>query len=237
VLAGLAAAGLFSPLGAGSSPELAYAQSGRSEVSQFLAQLRRNAKVSERLNAGFFRAPQTRQFVGSAFRPTDSDTAYTADRGDSALSLDATRQKVTQTGSGDTATVKVEDVPQTTGVFEIPLDVPNRAQVVEIQRSYRDVAGNNTSTNGQQAPSGFQFQVVQYGQLGDQGKTLFDARSTDGKTGTDTTQLGSNTFRVDNSRNRYVLRVRIDDTNADTRFYGFTLQYVIGKDVPGAPKS
>jgi hypothetical protein len=41
---------------------------------------------------------------------------------------------------------------------------------------------------------------------------------------------------VNNSTNRYLLRVTIDDTNANTKFYGFTIQYVIGKGVPGAPK-
>jgi hypothetical protein len=225
-LAVLAAVGVFSPLGTGTSSELAYAQSSGSQVSQLLAQVRRNAKVSERLNAGFFRAPQTQGYTGSTFRPTDSDTAYTADRGDSSLSLDATRasNETEQNSSGATV---VKQVPQTTGTFEVPLDVPNRAQVVEVQSSYKDAAGGN----------GMQFQVVKLGQLGDQAQALFDARSTDGRTGTDTTQLGQNAFRVDNSRNRYVLRVKIDDVNPETRFYGITIQYVIGKDVPGAPSS
>jgi hypothetical protein len=32
-----------------------------------------------------------------------------------------------------------------------------------------------------------------------------------------------------------VLRVTIDDTNSATKFFGLTIQYVIGKGVPGAP--
>jgi hypothetical protein len=224
-LGALVAASVLVPSGGGPSTELAFAQSSGSQVSQLLAQLRRNAKVSERLNAGFFRAPQTRQFAASAFRPLDSDTAFTADRGDSALSLDATRASddTEQNPQGQTV---VKRVPQTTGTFELPLDIPNRAEVVEVQTSYKDAGGG----------SGMQFQIVKYGQLGDQPAALFGTHSTDGRTGTDTTQLTSNKFRVDNSRNRYVLRVQLDETNPDTRFYGFTIQYVIGKGVPGAPQ-
>ena len=37
-------------------------------------------------------------------------------------------------------------------------------------------------------------------------------------------------------REGHVLRVTIDDTNVNTKFYGMTIQYVIGKGVPGAPK-
>jgi hypothetical protein len=239
-IAGLALLALLAGLGwvapfRTSNPELALAQGGRSEISQFLAQLRRNAKVSERLNAAFFRAPQTRQFAGSAFRPLDSDIAYTADRGDSGLSLDATRPSdETEQQGGQTV---VKRVPQTSGTFELPLDIPNRAQVVEVETSYKDSAGNNTIVSGQQQPSGFQFQIVRYGQLGDQPTQLFSTRSTDGRTGTDATPSAFRAFRVDNSRNRYVLRVTITDTSAATRFYGFTLQYVIGKGVPGAPTS
>lgn len=238
VLTALVAAGILSTLTAGSgSTDLAFAQ-GRSQVAQFLAQLRRNAKVSERLNAAFFRAPQTRQFVGAAFVASDSDTAYTADRGDSSLSLDATRQVVRRENENDpTSPLVLENVAQTSGSFEIPLDIPNRAQVTEVQTSYADATGNNTTVGGQQQPSGFQFQIVRYGQLGDQGTSLLSTRSTDGKTGTDTTQLGNNAFRVDNSRNRYALRVTITDTAASTRFYGMTIQYVLGRGVPGAPTS
>jgi len=51
-----------------------------------------------------------------------------------------------------------------------------------------------------------------------------------------TESLMGSGFQVNNSTSRYVLRVTIDDTNANTKFYGITIQYVIGKGVPGAPK-
>ena len=219
-----------------STPD-ASAQSGeRVELADVLAQLRRNAKVSERLNAGFFRAPQTRQYVGSAFHPVDDDIAYTADHGDFSLSLDPTRPGT------QVVAEEVRSVPQTTGTFEIPLDIPNRAEVVAVAASYRDVQGNNAEG----APSGLGFSVVKVGQLGDGAEEQLalpqgaDAalgfRSTDGATqALQQLPLRNNGFRVDNSRNRYVLRVRIDDTSENTRFHGFTIQYVIGRGVPGAP--
>jgi hypothetical protein len=225
-LAALVGVSLLVPVGS-------VAQSGSTRLSDVLAQLRRNAKVSERLNAAFFRAPQTRSFVGSSFNPVDSDVAYTADRGDGSLSLDATRQTVREQGG----TVTVEDTPQTTGTFELALDVPNRAQVTQVTRSYKDVPGNNTTTSGQQAQSGYQFQIVELSHTGTDSRVLFDARSQDGKTGSDSTQLPNGGFRVDNSRKRYLLRVRVDETAADSRFYGITLQTVIGRGVPGAPTS
>jgi hypothetical protein len=61
-------------------------------------------------------------------------------------------------------------------------------------------------------------------------------RSTDGHTGIDTLGLANSGFQVNNSKSRYLLRVTIDDTNSNTKFFGFTIQYVIGKGVPGAPK-
>jgi len=228
----------------------AIAQSGTTSLGDVLAQLRRNAKVSERLNAGFFRAPQTRQYVGSAFNPTDSDTAYSADRGDSSLSLDATRPgtDVEAPPAGTTGVVgRTVAVPQTTGTFELPLDVPNRAEVVSVSASYRDAAGGNTTTDGTQAPSGLGFSLVRLGQLGESPEELLavpasslsslGVRSQDGRAGTFALPLRNNAFRVDNSRSRYVLRVRLDDVNPDTRFYGVTLQYVIGRNVPGAPQT
>lgn len=204
------------------SPPEALAQSGgQAELSDVLAQLRRNAKVSERLNAGFFRAPQTRQFAGSTFHPVDDDIRYTADRGDYSLSLDP---------------------QETSGTFEIPLDIPNRAEVVEVAASYRDAQGGNA----QGVPSGLGFSVVRVGQLGDGAEEQLELpqgadaalgyRSTDGATqALQQLPLRGNGFRVDNSRYRYVLRVRIDDASENTRFHGFTVQYVIGRGVPGAP--
>ena len=53
--------------------------------------------------------------------------------------------------------------------------------------------------------------------------------------GTDTLGLANSGFQVNNSTNRYVLRATITDTNSATKLYGFTIQYVIGKGVPGAP--
>ena len=218
-----------------STTDAAAQSGGDTQLSDVLAQLRRNAKVSERLNAGFFRAPQTRQFAGSTFHPVDDDIAYTSDRGDFSLSLDPTRPG-TQVQNNE-----IQAVPQTTGAFEIPLDIPNRAEVVEVAASYRDAAGGNND-----APSGLGFSVVQRGQLGDQEQEMLALpsganpalgfRSTDGATqALQQLPLRNNGFRVDNSRNRYVLRVRIDDTNENTRFHGFTIQYVIGRGVPGAP--
>ena len=81
---------------------------------------------------------------------------------------------------------------------------------------------------------------MQYGLLGDNPTELLSTptgiRSADGHKGTDTLGLANSGFQVNNSTSRYVLRVTIDDTNANTKFYGFTIQYVIGKGVPGAPK-
>jgi hypothetical protein len=118
--------------------------------------------------------------------------------------------------------------------------VPNRAKVVKVQASYADSSGNNTTTSGTQATSGFNFQVMRFGLTGGSPTELLSnasgQRSTDGKTGTDTLSLASNGFQVNNSTNRYVMRVTIDDTNSATKFFGFTIQYVIGKGVPGAPK-
>lgn len=217
---------------------LALAASTTTSLHDVLVQLRRNSKVSERLNAGFFRAPQTRSYVGSAFHPTSSSVAYVADRGDSSLSLAPTRP-TTDTETDTNGEVKVKTEPQTTGTFELPLDVPNRAKIVKVQASYRDATGGNTTTNGTQAPSGFDFEVVRLGLLGDGPTELLSqpsgVRSRDGQAETLNLPLANNGFQVDNSRNRYVLRVTIDDVQPDTRFYGFTVQYVIGKGVPGAP--
>ena len=46
------------------------ASAATTSLSDVLGALHRNAKVSERLNAGFFRAPQTQNYVASAFRQT-----------------------------------------------------------------------------------------------------------------------------------------------------------------------
>ena len=220
--------------------------SAASRLSQFLGQLHRNAKVSERLNAGFFRAPQTRGYSGSAFRPTDSDTAFNVTTSDGALHLNGTRPGTSGTtdGTPDPTTQKqkvtIDPVAQTQGTFEVPLQVPNRAKVIKVQASYADTAGNNTTTNGTQAPSGFDFQVIKLGLTGGSPTELLTSatgqRSTDGKTGTDTLSLANSGFQVNNSTSRYLMRVTIDDTNVNTKFYGLTIQYVIGKGVPGAPK-
>jgi hypothetical protein len=210
-----------------------------------LAQLHRNSKVSERLNAGFFRAPQTQGYVGSMFRPDDSDTAFQVNNTDSSLQLKATRPGTTGTTDGqpDPTTQKqkvtLDPVDQSEGVFEAPIQIPNRAKVVKVQASYADSTGNNTTTGGTQATSGFKFDVMKYGLTGGSPTELLSnsagQRSTDGKTGTDTLSLANSGFQVNNSTGRYVLRVTIDDTNVNTKFYGFTIQYVIGKGVPGAP--
>jgi hypothetical protein len=220
------------------------ASAATTSLSQVLGQLHRNAKVSERLNAGFFRAPQTQNYVGSAFRPTDSDTAFTVNSTDHALQLSPTRNgstgNVTPGTGGAPDTVTLDKVDQTQGSFEVPLQIPNRAKVIKIQASYADSTGNNTTTNGTQATSGFNFQVIQEGLTGGSPTELLSSangqRSTDGKTGTDTLGLTNSGFQVNNSTSRYVMRVTIDDTNANTKFYGLTIQYVIGKGVPGAPK-
>ena len=210
-----------------------------------LAQLHRNSKVSERLNAGFFRAPQTQGFVGSMFHPTDSDTAFSVNPTDHSLQLKATRPGTTGTTDGkpDPTTgvqkVTLDPVDQTQGVFEAPIQIPNRAKVIKVQASYADSAGNNTTTNGKAAPSGFNFEVLKVGLTGGTPTELLASptgnRSTDGRTSTDTFPLANNGFQVNNSTTRYLLRVTIDDTNVNTKFYGMTIQYVIGKGVPGAP--
>jgi hypothetical protein len=223
-------------------PNIASAAS--TSLHTVLAQLHRNSKVSERLNAGFFRAPQTLGFGPSAFQPTDSDTAFKINTPDDSLQLSATRPgntgPVTPGTGGGPDTVTLTPVDQTQGVFEAPIQIPNRAKVVKVQASYADSAGNNTTTNGTQAPSGFKFEVLQEGLTGSSPTELLStaggARSTDGKNATDTLGLANGGFQVNNSTSRYVLRVTIDDTNANTKFYGFTIQYVIGKGVPGAPK-
>lgn len=220
------------------------ASAATTSLSQVLGQLHRNAKVSERLNAGFFRAPQTQNYVASAFRPTDSDTAFTVNSTDDSLQLAATRNgatgHVTPGTGGAPDTVTLDKVNQTQGVFETPLQVPNRAKVTKIQASYADSSGNNTTTSGTQATSGFNFQVIKLGLTGGTPTELLSSangqRSTDGKTGTDSLSLANAGFQVNNSTSRYLMRVTIDDTNSNTKFYGFTIQYVIGKGVPGAPK-
>ena len=49
----------------------ALAATTSTSLHDVLSQLRRNSKVSERLNAAFFRAPQTQGYSGSALKPTD----------------------------------------------------------------------------------------------------------------------------------------------------------------------
>ncbi len=223
-------------------PNIASAAS--TSLHTVLAQLHRNSKVSERLNAGFFRAPQTQGFVGSALRPTDSDTAYSVNLTDNSLQLKAQRNGSTGVTDGQPDTngvqkVTLDKVDQTQGVFEAPIQIPNRAKVIKVQASYADSSGNNTTTNGTAAPSGFKFDVVKEGLTGSSPTELLSnqagLRSTDGKNGTDTLALANNGFQVNNSTSRYLLRLTIDDTNVNTKFYGFTIQYVIGKGVPGAP--
>lgn len=221
-------------------PNIAAAAS--TSLQAVLAQLHRNSKVSERLNAGFFRAPQTQGFSGAAFRPTDSDTAFRVNATDDSLQLKATRPGTT--GPVDTTpdpdTVTLTPVDQTQGVFEAPIQIPNRAKVVKVQASYADSSGNNTTTGGTAAPSAFKFEVMQVGNTGASPTELLSnsagVRSTDGKSGTDTLALANSGFQVNNSSNRYLLRVTIDATDSNTKLYGFTIQYVIGKGVPGAPK-
>jgi hypothetical protein len=219
------------------------ASAATTSLSQVLGALHRNAKVSERLNAGFFRAPQTQGFPATSLRPLDSDTAFQVNASDESLQLKGTRPgdtgNVTPGTGGAPDTVKIGTVPQTQGTFEVPLQVPNRAKVTKVQASYSDSSGNNTTTSGTQASSGFNFQVLKLGLTGGSPTQLLSSaggvRSTDGKTGNDTLALASSGFQVNNSTSRYVLRVTIDDTNSATKFFGFTIQYVIGKGVPGAP--
>jgi hypothetical protein len=217
--------------------------SAATSLTTVLNQLHRNSKVSERLNAGFFRAPQTQGFIGGAFQPTDNQTAFSVNS-DQSLSLSPTRTGDTGTvspGSGGGAdTVTLDKVNQTQGVFEAPIQIPNRAKVVKVQASYADSSGNNTTTNGTAAPSGFKFEVLQVPNGGGNATELLNnsagLRSTDGHTGTDTLGLNNSGFQVNNSTSRYVLRVTIDGTDSGTKLFGMTIQYVIGKGVPGAPK-
>ena len=213
----------------------ALAATTSTSLHDVLSQLRRNSKVSERLNAAFFRAPQTQGYSGAALRPTDSDTAFTVGGADDGLSLDPDHVTVTQQG-GNTV---VSRTAQESGTFEVPLQLPNRAKVIKVQASYNDSTGHNTSPGGTQATSGFNFELMQYGLLGDSSTELLSQssgiKSTDGRKGTDTLGLANNGFQINNSTNRYVLRVTITDTDSATKFYGFTLQYQLGKGVPGAP--
>jgi hypothetical protein len=222
-------------------PNIASAAS--TSLQTVLAQLHRNSKVSERLNAGFFRAPQTQGFIGAAFRPTDNQTAFTVNS-DQSLSLDPTRTgdtgNVTPGSGGGPDTVTLGKVNQTQGVFEAPIQIPNRAKVVKVQASYADSSGNNTTTSGTAATSGFKFEVLSVPNGGGNPTELLSnsagTRSTDGHTGTDTLGLANSGFQVNNSLNRYVLRVTVDGTDSGTKLFGMTIQYVIGKGVPGAPK-
>jgi hypothetical protein len=219
------------------------ASAATTSLHTVLAQLHRNSKVSERLNAGFFRAPQTLGFSGAAFHPTDSTTAYTVNSDDS-LSLSPQRNGNTGTVTPGTPpnpdTVTLDKVDQTQGVFEAPIQIPNRAKVVKVQANYADSAGNNTTTSGTQAPSAFKFDVLQEANTGGTPTELLSnsagLRSTDGKTGVDTLSLANGGFQVNNSTNRYLLRVTINGTDTGTKLFGLTIQYVIGKGVPGAPK-
>ncbi len=222
-------------------PNIAAAAS--TSLHTVLAQLHRNSKVSERLNAGFFRAPQTQGYIASTFRPLDSDTAFQVNPSDDSLQLKATRPApVSGAGTGTTGPTGPTGpatVDQTQGVFEVPIQIPNRAKVVKVQASYADSHGNNTTTNGTQAPSGFKFEVLKYDLGGTHPTELLSTptgvRSTDGATTTQRLGLANSGFQVNNSLSRYVMRVTIDDTNSATKFFGFTIQYVIGKGVPGAP--
>jgi hypothetical protein len=213
----------------------ALAATTSTSLHDVLSQLRRNSKVSERLNAAFFRAPQTQGYSGSALKPTDDTTAFSVSSADGGLSLKPDHVSVTEQG-GNTVVART---PQTSGTFEVPIQLPNRAKVIKLQASYNDSTGNNTSPGGTQAPSGFNFELVQYGLLGDSSTELLSQtagiRSTDGRKGTDSLGLANSGFQINNSTNRYVLRVTITDTNVATKFYGFTLQYELGKGVPGAP--
>lgn len=222
-------------------PSIASAAS--TSLNTVLAQLHRNSKVSERLNAGFFRAPQTQGFIGAAFQPTDNQTAFTVNS-DQSLSLNPTRTgdtgNVTPGTGGAPDTVTLDKVNQTQGTFEAPIQIPNRAKVVKVQASYADSSGNNTTTSGTAATSGFKFEVLSVPNGGGNPTELLSnaagTRSTDGHTGTDSLGLANSGFQVNNSLNRYVLRVTIDGTDPGTKLFGMTIQYVIGKGVPGAPK-
>jgi hypothetical protein len=218
--------------------------SAATSLTTVLNQLHRNSKVSERLNAGFFRAPQTQSLTGSAFQPTDNDTAFQVNAADDSLQLKAQRTgttgNVTPGTAGSPDTVTLDMVTQTQGVFEAPLTVPNRAKVVKVQASYADSSGNNTTTGGTAATSGLKFEVLKENFLGGTPTELLSnsagTRSTDGKTGTDTLALANSGFQVNNSTGRYFIRVTLDGTDAGTKLFGVTFQYVIGKGVPGAPK-
>jgi hypothetical protein len=205
------------------------ASAASTSLHDVLSQLRRNSKVSERLNAGFFRAPQTQSYPGSAFRPTDSDTTFSVSAADGGLSL-----KPVTTGGGTSGPSGPSGPtgPTTTAgsTFEVALQVPNRAKVVRIQASYNDPSGSG---------SAFKFEVVKYGLGGESPSELLSSSggisSTDGRKETKTLGLAGSGFQVNNSTGRYVLRVTITDPSGTAKLYGVTVQDVIGKGVPGAP--
>jgi hypothetical protein len=213
----------------------AFAATTSTSLHDVLAQLRRNSKVSERLNAAYFRAPQTWPIAATSLKPTSSDTAFTVSGTDGGLSLSPDHITFTETGGAQVPA----RTAQTSGTFEVPIQLPNRAKVIKLQASYNDSTGNNTSPGGTQAPTGFNFELIQYGLQGETPTELLSQstgiRSTDGRKGTDTLGLANSGFQINNSTSRYVLRVTVTDTNAATKFYGFTLQYQLGKGVPGAP--
>jgi hypothetical protein len=212
----------------------AFAATTSTSLHDVLAKLGRNSKVSERLNAAYFRAPQTWPIAATSLKPTDSDTAFTVSSADGGLSLSPDHITF-----GDTGTPVPARTAQTSGTFEVPIQLPNRAKVIKLQASYNDSAGNNTSPGGTQATSGFNFELIQYDLLGANATELLSQpggiKSADGRKGTDTLGLANSGFQINNSTSRYVLRVTITDTNAATKLYGFTLQYQLGKGVPGAP--
>ena len=91
--------------------------------------------------------------MGAAFQPTDNQTAFTVNS-DQSLSLNPTRAgdtgTVTPGTGGNPDTVTLNKVDQTEGVFEAPIQMPNRAKVVKVQASDADSSGNNTTTSGTQ---------------------------------------------------------------------------------------
>lgn len=120
---------------------------------------------------------------------------------------------------------------QSSATFEYPLDVPNRAEVIRVDASYSDASGGN----------GLVFSLVQIGREGQSQEQLLEGGSegvrSRGGNETLTLPLRNRGFRADNSRFRYVLRVRCDSTNEGTRLHGMSVQEVIGRGVPGAPST
>ena len=120
------------------------ASAASTSLHDVLSQLRRNSKVSERLNAGFFRAPQTQSYAGSAFRPTDSDTAFSVStHRRRALARSPPRRAVARLARRHPVVTRPARRPP--GALRCPLLVPNRAKVVKVQASYDTTPAETTA--------------------------------------------------------------------------------------------